>query len=129
MKDKLKQEAAKAAPKTSKKQAKKHATPFTDPDRVAYMLSWRDRLIENQREQLAAYQELTTLMEALLAFSLFRIAKPRENSQSFCVEIPKEELRAMLSHWSCEVSDGEGAYAVHFVGKECEEHAKESVEG
>lgn len=102
---------------------------YTDPARVAYMLSWRDRQIKNLGEQIGAYQELATLMEALLAFSLFRIARPDERAQSFCAEIPKEELRSMLANWRCEVSDGEGAFTVRFVGKESEEHGKESTEG
>ncbi len=92
-----------------------------DPRRAAYMIEWRERAIKNLREQLQGHEQLAALYEALLAFALFRIAAPDASTQSFVAEIPKEELRALLTQWKSEVSDTETAYRVTFVGKECEE--------
>ncbi len=95
-----------------------------DARRAAYMIGWRDRLIENLKAQIQGHEELATLMEALLAFALFRIAKADPEQGRFVTRVPKAELRELLTHWQSKVSDTDDAYVVSFAGKRCEEHAK-----
>ena len=84
-----------------------------DPDRAAYMLAWRDRHIEKQREIIAGYEEQLALMEALLAFALWQRASETQDGR--IIRIPKGELRAVLSGYTSEVENGEDAFTVRFL--------------
>jgi len=86
-----------------------------DPDRAAYMLAWRDRHIEKQRQIIEGYEQQLALMEALLAFALWQRAS--EEGAARVLSIPKRELSAMLSRYESEVENGEDAFTVRFFPK------------
>ncbi len=124
-----KQKSPRVARASKRSATGKPQADVSDPARVAYMLSWRDRLIENLREQVRGHEELELLLEALLAFALFRVSAPDPKEQSFVGQIPKEELRAVLGQWRCEVSEDNDNYRVTFVGRACEQNAALGKEG
>ena len=87
--------------------------------RHAYMIAWRDRMIEKQKSSIAGQSETITLLEALLAFALGSAAGvPRasgESEDAYRVMIPKGELAAQLGAWESRVEDGGEHYTVHFA--------------
>ncbi len=85
---------------------------LNDPDRAAYMIAWRDRHIEKQNELIRGYEENLSLMEALLAFALWRQAQESEGVR--VARIPKKEVSEMLHRYESEVQDGEEEFLVHF---------------
>lgn len=92
--------------------------PLSDPKRASYMIAWRDRHIEKQNEMIAGYEEQVSMMEALLAFALWKRAS--EMGAERTVIIPKEELKMALSQYTSEVqSDGE-AFTVRFLPRKTE---------
>lgn len=95
-------------------QKKKEERPagLHDPDRAAYMIAWRDRHIEKQKELIKGMEEELTLLEALLAFALFQKASEKDGAR--VLHIPKSEVRDMLAAHECEVTDGEEAFLVSF---------------
>ena len=84
-----------------------------DEKRVAYMLSWRDRHIEKQNELIRGYEENLSLMEALLAFALWRESKACGEER--VAHIPKKELSEMIGRYASEVREGEGEFTVRFT--------------
>ena len=96
---------------------KKEARPegLNDPDRAAYMIAWRDRHIEKQKQIIEGYEEELALAQALLAFALLQGA--REEEGVYVVRIPKAELRAALLSYEAEVEDGGDVFAVRFLNK------------
>ena len=96
---------------------KKEATPqgLYDPDRAAYMIAWRDRHMEKQKQLIAGYEEQLALMEALLAFALLQKASEEEAGR--VVRIPKKELSALLASYTGEVEDGDEFFTVRFLAK------------
>ena len=84
--------------------------------RAAYMIAWRDRHIESLKETIAGLQEESRLMEALLAFALYRAAAPQEDGARV-LDSPKEALRAMLGAWKSSVEADETAYHLTFREK------------
>ncbi len=84
-----------------------------DPERAAYMIAWRDRHIEKQKEMIAGYEQSLALMEALLAFALLQRASEEGEARVVC--IPKKELSAALSGYASEVQDSEDAFIVRFL--------------
>ncbi len=96
---------------------KKEARPdgLDDPDRAAYMIAWRDRHIEKQKQVIAGYEEQLALMEALLAFALLQ--KASEEGAVRVVHIPKKELSEALASYTSEVDSDEDAFTVRFLPK------------
>lgn len=96
---------------------KKEARPegLYDPDRAAYMIAWRDRHIEKQKEVIAGYEEQLALMEALLAFALLQRASEEQGVRA--VYIPKKELSTWLSGYASEVESDEEGFTVRFLPK------------
>lgn len=96
---------------------KKEARPegLNDPDRAAYMIAWRDRHIEKQKQIIEGYEEELALAQALLAFALLQGA--REEEGAYVVRIPKAELRAALLGYEAEVEDGGDVFTVRFLAK------------
>ena len=86
-----------------------------DPDRAAYMIAWRDRHMEKQKQLIEGYEEQLALMEALLAFALLQ--KASEEGAGRVVHIPKKELSALLACYTGEVEDGEECFTVRFLAK------------
>ena len=86
-----------------------------DPGRAAYMISWRDRHIEKQRELIEGYEEQRTLMEALLAVALWHTASEENGVRT--VRIPKEVLSRVLGQYASEVESEEDAFLIRFFEK------------
>lgn len=86
-----------------------------DPDRAAYMIAWRDRHIEKQKELIAGLEEELSLMEALLAFALWQ--KASETQGKRVLRIPKKEVSAVLAANECEVESDEETFVVRFCTK------------
>ena len=95
------------------KKEEKRPEGLYDPDRAAYMITWRDRHIEKQNELIRGYEESLSLMEALLAFALLQNAS--EAQDGYSVDIPKKELSELLGKYKSEVADGETAFTVRFL--------------
>lgn len=90
-----------------------------DPDRVAYMIAWRDRYIEALQERIAGREEENEVLSALLFGALFRIAEEQADG-SLRVLIPTEEVARLLGSWTCQtVTEGEN-YAVRFTPRHAE---------
>ena len=93
-------------------------------ERAAYMIAWRDRLLEKQREMIKGYEQECKLLEALLAFTLQRLC----DESAHTLRIPKDELAAMLGAWACEASEQEDCYLVRFFEKGEREHGKDATD-
>ena len=93
-------------------------------ERAAYMVAWRDRLLEKQREMIQGYEQECKLLEALLAFTMLRAADKKTHT----LEIPKNELGKLLGEWSCEASEQAGHYLVRFLKKGEREHGEDAAE-
>ena len=83
-----------------------------DPDRAAYMIAWRDRHIEKQNELIRGYEESLSLMEALLAFALWRDSTACGEAR--VARISKKELSEMLGRYASEVRAQEDEFLVSF---------------
>ena len=94
------------------KNKEKNPVGLQDPDRAAYMISWRDRHIEKQNELIKGYEQALSLMESLLAFALWQRADQVQGAR--VARIPKDELSAMLSRYTSEIQDGEKVFTVIF---------------
>ena len=96
---------------------KKEARPdgLDDPERAAYMIAWRDRHIEKQKQVIAGYEEQLTLVQALLAFALLQ--KASEDAGARVVRIPKKELSEAICAYTSEVEGDEDAFTVRFLPK------------
>jgi len=96
--------------------------------RHAYMLAWRDRMIEKQRAIIEGQSEAIGLLEALLAFALGDVAgvlQAGEGEQkAHCAQIPKTALAEMLGAWECAVEDGGESYVVSFTRRQENAHAE-----
>lgn len=88
---------------------------LADPDRAAYMIAWRDRHIEKQKQLIEGLEEELSLLEALLAFALWQRAS--EEEQGRVLQIPKKEVSEALAACECEVENGEDAFTVRFRAK------------
>ena len=89
-------------------------------ERTSYMIAWRDRLLEKQREIIVGYEQECKLLEVLLAFMLLRAADKKTHT----LEIPKAELAAMLDTYACEASERDESYLVRFFKKGEREYGK-----
>ena len=89
----------------------------TDTDgRHAYMLAWRDRMIEKQKEIIQGQGEQLALLEALLVLALTRATSESDAERGVReIEIPKAELAAELGCWESAVRDAGASYAVTFT--------------
>ena len=76
------------------------------------MIAWRDRHIEKQNALIRGYEESLSLMEALLAFSLWREAGSGEGER--VAHIPRSAVSEMLGAYATEVQDGEEEFLVRF---------------
>ena len=106
---------------------KKKVPLQNDPDRVTYMIGWRDRYIEKLQERLAGREEENAMLSTLLFCALHRLAREGERGE-LRVLIPTAVVAELLGHWQCHAeSDGEN-YAVCFTPRRPtdEPHAEES---
>ena len=86
--------------------------------RHAYMLRWRDRMIEQQRAIIAGQGEQITLLEALLQFALLETARANageSNPESCTCRIPKAVLSASLGAWAVTVQDEQQDFTLTFT--------------
>ena len=95
------------------KKKEKKSEGLYDPDRAAYMIAWRDRHIEKQSRLIEGYEESMALMEALLAFALLQ--RTSEEGGARVVQIPKKEIREVLSGYASEVESDEEKFTVRFI--------------
>ncbi len=109
---------------TTKRQEKKSGIErlCADSARAAYMIAWRDRHIEKQKEVIGAYEEKCTLLEALLSCALLEEAEEKE-AQTRQAQILKASLAAALGKWQCRVENSAEAYVLTFVPQKEEDDA------
>ena len=80
--------------------------------REAYMIHWRDRVIEKKDELIKALTQECRLMGAFLAWNMLQeVSQTREE---IAIEIPKEIVPEMMGRWSCFTGMREDTYVLHF---------------
>ena len=112
---------------SKKGESLKHQGQALDAERAAYMIAWRDRHIEQLKERIAAHEQQAQLMEALLAFALFRAAEPSGAQEARVLEIPKTALCELLGAWECETQARDAYYRVCFSRKEASTDAAQGA--
>ncbi|MBQ3483851.1 MAG: hypothetical protein IJA78_06750 [Clostridia bacterium] len=103
----------------------------TDSDgRHAYMLAWRDRMIEKQKQIIQGQGEQLALLESLLALALTRAARAADAENGVReIAIPKAELAAELGRWESAVRDGGTCYTVTFTRRANVPDGKDEARG
>lgn len=103
--------------------------------RYDYMIAWRERYIEKQREMLEGREEERGLLLALLSLAFGNLltgqsegirTQPLEGGDVL-VEIQKEAVRGALGRWQLQCTENEEAFALTFSpAKEAEDAAAEN---
>lgn len=94
-----------------------------DKNRLAYMVSWRDRYIKGLEARLAGHEEESTILQTLLFYALVRAGQ--ENGQGNTeVRIPKREIAELLGKWRCEATREGEEYLITFTPAEAEGKAE-----
>ena len=85
-----------------------------DPNRAAYMIAWRDRYIAKLEEIKRGHEEERRMLDCLLFYALFGMAKGEQGEEQREVLISREALQALLGAWRCRTEQVDGGYRVCF---------------
>lgn len=94
-----------------------------EPERLAYMVAWRDRYIRALEERVEGMEEQKQLLNALLLCALADRATPCENGCREAV-LTREAVSLALEHWESVAEPCEQGYLIRFTPK-----AEEAVTG
>ena len=96
-----------------------------DKNRLAYMVSWRDRYIKGLEARLEGREEESTILQTLLFYALVKAGRETEQGNAE-IRIARSDIAALLGKWRCEATrDGED-YLITFTPAEAERTAEET---
>lgn len=85
-----------------------------DKDRLAYMVTWRDRYIAKLEERLAGREEENSMLKALLFYALVQAGGETETGERQ-IPVSKQAVADALGRWQCAATDAGEAYLVTFT--------------